>query len=48
MVNIEGLTINKIDINDDFALEVLAQAHVTIINNDMLRAVELKVMEMLQ
>lgn len=48
MVNIEGLTINKIDINDDFALEVLAQAHITIINNEVLRAVELKIMEMLQ
>lgn len=48
MVNIEGLTINKIEINDDFALEVLAQANVTIINDDMLRAVELRIMEMLQ
>lgn len=48
MVNIEGLTINKIDISDDFVLEVLAQAHITIINDDVLRAVELKVMEMLQ
>lgn len=48
MVSIEGLTINKIDINDDFALEILAQAHVTIINDEALRAVELKVMEILQ
>lgn len=48
MVNIEGLTINKIDINNDFVLEVLAQAHITIIDDDMLRAVEIKVMEMLE
>lgn len=48
MVNIEGLTIKKIDINNDFALEALTQAHVTIINDDVLRAVELKVMEMLE
>ena len=48
MVNIEGLTINKIDINNDFVLEILAQAHITIINNDALRAVEAKVMEMLE
>lgn len=48
MVNIEGLTINKIDINNDFVLEVLAQAHITIINNDVLRAVEYRIMEMLE
>lgn len=48
MVNIEGLTINKININDDFVLEALAQAHITIINDDVLRTVELRVMEMLE
>lgn len=48
MVNIEGLTINKININDDFVLEALAQAHITIINDDMLRAVEQRMMEMLE
>lgn len=45
MVNIEGLTINN---NDELMLEALAQAHVTIIDDDMLRAVELKIMEMLE
>lgn len=45
MVNIEGLTIN----NDyEFMLEALAQAHVTIINDDVLRAVEQRMMEMLE
>ena len=48
MVNIEGLTINKININDDFVLEALAQAHITIINDDVLRLIELRVMEMLE
>ena len=48
MVNIEGLTINKININDDFVLEALAQAHITIINDDVLRAVEQRMMEMLE
>ena len=48
MVNIEGLTINNINISDDFALEVLAQAHITIINDEVLRAVELRIMEMLE
>lgn len=48
MVNIEGLTINKINISDDFTLEVLAQAHITIINDEVLRAVEVRMMEMLE
>lgn len=45
MVNIEGLTIKN---NYEFMLEALAQAHVTIIDDDVLRDVEMKVMEMLE
>lgn len=47
MVNIEGLTINNFNLNE-FVLEVLAQAHVTIIDDDVLRAVEQRMMEMLE